>query len=217
LKHENVVFERAAAHYAEWYETPQGRRADLLEKASLRRLLRESFPRARSILAVGCGTGHFTCWLRGVGLAAVGLDLSPAMLVQAQSLDGIPLVQGDSCRLPFPGGAFDLVAFVTTLEFLELPREALSEALRVTRHGVLLGVLNRWSLLGLERRLIGLLRPMVYDATHFYGVGELRRLLRSVAGREACIAWHTTLFPLGWPWPQSALPWGGFIAIALHA
>ena len=212
---------QVAAHYEAWYEAPEGRRADALEKASLRRLL-EGFAGARGhstserVLEVGSGTGHFTRWLAQQGLAAVGLDLSAAMLAQAQALDGVSLVQGDACRLPFADDTFDLIALITTLEFLERPREALAEALRVSRQGLILGVLNRWSLLGLRRWLAGLLRPTVYDAAHLYSVGELERLVRSVAGQEATITWHTTLFPRGWPRPRSALPWGGFIGMALH-
>jgi ubiquinone/menaquinone biosynthesis C-methylase UbiE len=204
--------EDIAAHYEAWYESPEGWRADALEKASLCRLL-ESFPGAQSVLEVGSGTGHFARWFGQQGLAAAGLDLSAAMLTQARALAGTPLVRGDACRLPFADGSFDLVAFVTTLEFLERPREALVEALRVARQGLLLGVLNRQSLLGLRRRLAGLLRPTVYDAAHFYSVGELGRLLRSVASEETTITWHTTLFPRGWPWPRSALPWGGYIGM----
>jgi len=212
---EKAVFDQQVAlRYEAWYETPEGRRADALEKASLRRVL-ESFPEARSILEVGCGTGHFTRWLSEQGLAAAGLDLSAEMLGEAQVLDGVLLVRGDAHRLPFADGAFDLVAFVTALEFLDGPQEALAEALRVSRQGLLLGVLNRWSLLGLKRRLSKLLGPTVYDPAHFYGVGEMKRLLRSVAGPKAQTVWHTTLFPCEWPWSQSALRWGGFIAMAL--
>ena len=207
--------EHIAAHYEAWYESPEGRRADALERASLHRLL-ESFPGAQNVLEVGSGTGHFARWLDQQGPAAVGLDLSAAMLAQARALGGTPLVQGDACRLPFADGTFDLVAFITTLEFLDRPREALTEALRVARQGLLLGVLNRRSLLGLRRRLSGLLRSTVYDAAHFYSVGELRRLLQSVACEGMNIAWHTTLFPRGWPWPRSALPWGGFIAMVME-
>jgi ubiquinone/menaquinone biosynthesis C-methylase UbiE len=219
--HRMAFDDQIAAHYEAWYEAPEGRRADALEKASLRRLL-EGFAGARghsmseSVLEVGSGTGHFTRWLAQQELTAVGLDLSVAMLARAQALDGIPLVRGDACRLPFADGTFDLVAFITTLEFLERPREVLAEALRVTRQGLILGVLNRSSVLGLRRRLAGLLRPSVYDAAHFYRVGELERLLRSVAGQEAIIEWHTTLLPRGWPRPRSAVPWGGFIGIALR-
>jgi len=205
-----------AARYESWYGTPEGRRADELEKAVLGWLL-QGFSRPDSVLEIGCGTAHFTRWLSERGLAAVGLDLSAAMLVEAQVLDGVPLVRGDALRLPFADGVFGLAVLVTTLEFLERPREALAEALRVARCGVLMGVLGRWSLLGLRRRLAALFRPTVYDAARFYGVGELKRLLRSVAGGKARIAWYTTLFPRGWPWLQARLPWGGFIGMALIA
>ena len=207
-----IFDESVAAHYEAWYETPEGRRADELEKAVLSWLLR-GFSGSESVLEIGCGTGHFTRWLSDQGLMATGLDLSAAMLAEARALDGVLLVQGDARRLPFADGAFDLTAFVTTLEFLERPREALAEALRVARHGVVLGVLNRWSVIGLQRRLAGLFRRTVYDGARFYGVGELRQLLRSVAGGKARVVWRTTLFPRGWPWQRIRLPWGGFIGM----
>jgi len=212
---ENVTFdERVAAHYEAWYETVEGRRADELEKAVLGWLL-QSLPGSGSVLEIGCGTGHFSRWLDDQGLVAVGLDLSPVMLAEAQALGGVPLVQSDARRLPFADGAFDLTALITTLEFLEQPQEALVEALRVARRGLILGVLNRWSVLGLQRRLEGFFRPTVYNSAHFYGVGELKRLLWSVAGGKAHIVWRTTLFPRWWPWSQASLPWGGFIGVAL--
>lgn len=206
--------ESVAARYEAWYETPEGRRADQLEKGLLYWLL-QTLPGATSLLEVGCGTGHFSRWLGGRGLRVVGLDRSAPMLAQARALDGIPLVRGDAHCLPFADGAFDVVMFVTALEFLERPEEALREALRVARRGLVLGVLNRWSLLGLRRRLVGLRRRTVYDAARFYGVGELKRLLRSVAGENARIVWRTTLFPRGCPWSRAPLPWGGFIGVAM--
>jgi len=224
----NMAFdERVAAHYETWYETPEGRRADELEKAVLGRLL-QRFSGSGSVLEIGCGTGHFSRWLDDQGLITIGLDLSSAMLAEARALDGVPLVQSDARRLPFADGTLDLVAFITTLEFLKRPREALTEALRVAQRGVVLGVLNRWSALGLQRRLAGLLHPTIYDAAHFYGVGELKRLLRSVTGGKGHIVWHTTLFPRWmqrtlrtlpmrpqWPWSSVNLPWRGFIGMAL--
>jgi SAM-dependent methyltransferase len=238
VRSENGAFdEHVAAHYEAWYETPEGRRADQLEKTALGRLL-QRFPGSVSVLEIGCGTGHFTRWLDDQGLMTVGLDLSWAMLTEAQGLDSVPVVQSDAGQLPFADGAFDLAAFITTLEFLERPREALAEALRVARCGVVLGVLNRWSALGLQRRLAGLLHPTIYEAAHFYGVAELKRLLWSVTGGTGHIVWHTTLFPYQtrsqrprthgqrprtqeqgpqWPWSPASLPWGGFIAMTLDA
>ena len=209
-----IFGERVASHYEAWYGTAQRQRADASEKDALAHLLGR-FPRAANVLEVGCGTGHFTRWLNERGLAAVGLDLSAAMLARAQGSDGGPLVRGDARRLPFAGGAFDLVAFITTLEFLEQPQDALAEALRVARQGLLLGVLNRWSALGIWRRLVGLWHPTVYQAARFFSVAELKQLLWSVAGEEAPVSWRTALFPRGWPRAVARGRWGGFIGMAL--
>ena len=202
-----------AATYESWYDTPSGSRADALEKATLWRLLRHSCD-VHSVLEVGAGTGHFSRWLAAEGLVAVGLDLSPSMLTVAQGLDGVGLVQADAMRLPFGRGAFDVVAFITTLEFLPEPTHALREALRVARRGLLLGVLNRHSLLAVERRLTGLRRPSVYRGAHFYSVGELKRLLQSLVGPQARVVWDTTLLPRFCP-SGHRFPWGGFIGMAL--
>lgn len=214
--------EEVAAHYEAWYETEEGRRADALEKTSLQRLL-DRVPGARSVLEVGCGTGHFTRWIEEQGLSAVGLDLSTAMLLEAETGNQVPYVQADAHHLPFADNTFDLTAFVTTLEFLEAPQQALAEAIRVASRGLLLGVLNRWSVLALRRRLAGLFRPTVYKEAHFYSVGELRQLLHAATaearndgdGEGWRIIWHTTLFPRWMPWERAEVPWGRFIAMAL--
>jgi len=213
-KQDTPFGERVAAHYEAWYKTPNGQQTDKLEKALLGRLL-QVFSQVDNVLEIGCGTGHFTRWLSDDGLSAVGVDLSAAMLAEARALDGVHLVRGDARRLPFADGMFDLTVLITTLEFVGQPREALVEALRVCRRGVVLGVLNRWSVLALQRRLAGLFRKTVYDAAHFYSVGELKRLLRSITGRKAHIVWRTTLFPHRWPWSQNRLPWGGFIGMVM--
>jgi SAM-dependent methyltransferase len=102
-----VFGEKTATHYEAWYETPQGRQADQQEKQLLRWLM-GLFPGVRTVLEIGCGTGHFTRWLRDEGFQAVGLDISAPMLAQAQALDSPPLVRGDVHRLPFADGAVDL-------------------------------------------------------------------------------------------------------------
>jgi len=61
-----VFGEEIAAHYEAWYETPQGQQADQQEKSLLRRLM-EVFPGVRTVLEIGCGTGHFIRWPRIAG------------------------------------------------------------------------------------------------------------------------------------------------------
>ncbi|HID87600.1 MAG TPA: class I SAM-dependent methyltransferase, partial [Anaerolineae bacterium] len=103
--------EQIARRYEAWYEAGEGRRADALEKALLLKMV-QGFPGARDLLEVGCGTGHFTRWFARLGLRAVGLDLSPAMLAEARGRDGIPLILGDAACLPFADGSFELVALI---------------------------------------------------------------------------------------------------------
>jgi ubiquinone/menaquinone biosynthesis C-methylase UbiE len=195
--------------YEAWYETT-GRRADYLEKALLNWLL-AIFPQARTILEVGCGTGHFTRWFNEQGLQAVGLDISPLMLAEAIRLGSSLCLQGNALNLRFPSEAFDLVALITTLEFISDPGRPLTEALRVTRGGLILGGLNRQSRLGRQLRAAG---GPVWEAANFFTPGEIVQLVeQAAAGQEVKMVWQTTLWPM---WPGALpLPWGGFIGVAV--
>jgi ubiquinone/menaquinone biosynthesis C-methylase UbiE len=198
------------AGYEAWYETA-GRRADRLEMALLEYLLAD-FPQAWSVLEVGCGTGHFTRWFWEQGLRAVGLDMSTAMLAEAIRLDSPPCVLGNALTLPFATGAFDLSVLITTLEFMADPAQALVEAMRVARCGLILGVLNRQSLLAWRLKRSG---KSLWQMAHFFTPAELAHLVqRAAAGKPVQITWRTTLWPL---WPGALpLPWGGFIGMAVQ-
>jgi len=195
--------------YEAWYETT-GHRSDYLEKALLSWLL-AIFPQARLILEVGCGTGHFTRWFNEQGLQAVGLDISPFMLAEAIRLGSSRCLQGNALGLPFPSEAFDLVALITTLEFISDPGRTLTEALRVTRGGLLLGGLNRQSWLGRQLKSAG---GPVWEAANFFTPEEVVQLVEhAAAGRQVKVVWRTTLWPV---WPGALpLPWGGFIGVAV--
>lgn len=205
-----------AQRYEQWYEIGEGRRADLLEKKLLRQLL-DVFSSVQSLLEIGCGTGHFTRYFATLLPSVVGLDISPAMLKEARSRDAdkeIPYLMGDALRLPFSDASFDVVAFITTLEFIDEPQQALREAGRVARRGLLLGVLNAHSLMGIARRLEGMKKTTVYNQAHFYSVGELSKLVRkSFSDRRNKLFWRTTLFPKLAVIKESALPFGGFIGM----
>jgi SAM-dependent methyltransferase len=194
--------------YEQWYAS-RGRRADRLEKQLLAGLSAD-IPNAASVLEVGCGTGHFTRWLAEMGFRAVGLDLSRVMLSEAERYCGPRYVVGDAAALPFGGGSFDVVALITTLEFLADQREALKEAVRVARTGLLLGVLNRRSLLARKRRASA---RAPWDDARCLSVTELKRLVRDCAGtRLKRLRWRTTLWPV--PGLETfRLPWGGFIGM----
>jgi ubiquinone/menaquinone biosynthesis C-methylase UbiE len=198
------------AGYERWYSTV-GRRADRLEKRLLRMLLGR-FPDAHEVLEVGCGTGHFTRWMTSRGLRAIGVDISAAMLAEARRLKTGDCVRGDALGLPFKSKSFDLVVMIATLEFTPEPVEALSEAFRVARGGVILGAFNDHSRLGQQLKAKG---GVTWDSAHFFTVKELTRAVRRALGdRPAEVVWRTTLWPC---WPRALpLPWGGFIGMAVR-
>jgi SAM-dependent methyltransferase len=196
------------AGYQSWYWTT-GRRAARLERELLRWVLAR-FPGASSILEVGCGTGEFTRWFAGLGYQAVGVDVSVPMLDRARGLGSTACVGGDATALPLEDHAFDLVAFITTLEFVQTPVAALAEAVRVARRGLVLGVINRCSALGQRYQRSG---SPVWEAARLPSPAELRVAVLAAAGPGARVTYRTTLWPA---WRRSLpLPWGGFIGMGV--
>ncbi len=198
-----------AAGYEAWYET-EGRVADEAERCLLGYWL-AGWPQARTVLDIGTGTGHFARWLASAGYRVVGIDSSAAMLAEAARRGGVWLVRADAGALPFISSAFDVAMLVTTLEFLPRPVPALQEAARVTRLGIVLGVLNRWHPLAWKRKRSG---QTLWQAAHFYSPFELKRLVRRALGARASrIEWRTTLLVGVSPCRPCRLPLGAFIGM----
>jgi len=210
------IFERAAGSYEDWYNDPRGWRADRAERELLDWLF-ASFPGARSLLEIGCGTGHFSEWLAERSIRVVGLERAPAMLAEMRrNLPGIPAVLGDAHRLPFRDGVSDLVLFVTTLEFLDDPDRALAEAIRVARHGIILVVLNRWSVGGLSRRWGSQANKPLLGRARDYSLASLRAAVARAAGqRWKGIRWSSTLFPACMWNLRGSVPLGDVIGMAV--
>ena len=211
------IFEREAGGYEAWYSTASGQRADQAERNLLTWLLAHFSP-ARSVLEIGCGTGHFAGYLAGKGLRLVGLDRAPAMLAESRRRHpGIPAVLGNAYHLPFSDGSLDLVVFVVTLEFLKDPETALAEATRVAREGLVVIALNRWSLGGWHRRRANYRgRHALLSQARDETLISLRAMAMKAAGdrlREAC--WASTLFPDGLWRVRAPIPLGDVIGVAV--
>ncbi len=157
-------------------------------------------PGAR-LLDVGCGTGYFSRRFQAVGLTVTGIDPDPAMLAfAARQGGGIDYLEGDARALPFPDGAFDYVAAIASLCFVADPARALRELWRVSRRGVVLGLLNRASLLYYRKHGRG-----AYAGAHWDRPAEVRAWIAALPGVHAA-ATRTAIF----------LPGGGATARAVE-
>lgn len=199
---------KIASKYDSWYHT-SGKKAANQEKSLLSSFLRE-FGELETILDLGCGTGYFTNWYRTLKFNAAGLDSSIEMLKAARLIYGLNCCQGDAAWLPFDDHSFDLVCMITVLEFAKNPIDILKETLRMTRKGLIIGAVNRHSLLGIRRRCKG---GPIWGSARLYSVGELSRLLYQVIDRPARVHYKTTLWPLFKG--SIKLPWGGFIGLCI--
>lgn len=186
-----------AQHYNDWFQSEPGRSVLAIEKELLSRVW--SPPSPQSILEVGCGTGLFLEWFAGKGHQVTGLEPSQFMLSAARSrLPGrIRLDRGYAEHLPYDDNSFDTVALITTLEFVDNPSMALREALRVAKCHVLLGVLNRYSLIAIQRYIERFWKKSVYRYAQFFSVFELQNMTAKNLTGRAPLRWRTALsFPL---------------------
>jgi SAM-dependent methyltransferase len=206
-----------AATYDAWYETPRGRWIGETEFALLWRLL-DGKP-GDSMLDVGCGTGWFTRRFAAEGLITTGLDPNPEWLDFARTHGGPEqYVEGNALALPFADASFDLVVSVTALCFVEDWPRALSEIARVARRCFVLGLLNRHSLLYLQKGRHG--GAGAYQGAHWHTRSEVLEAMAKLPVVNAQA--RTAVFlPSGSGLARTtesllpqAVPFGGFLAVA---
>ena len=201
--------------YDAWYCTARGHWIGDTEFRLVYALL-EPEPGAR-ILDIGCGTGYFTRRLAGKGHDVIGIDPDPLMVASANTRRAGTenYLLGDGRRLPFADGEFDYCISIAALCFIPEERVALREIARVSRRGVALGLLNRWSLLYLQKGRGG--GRGAYGGARWHTPAQVRTLLTQLpmSDRRVCTAIY---LPSGGTLARyfekalPRLPFGGFIA-----
>ena len=129
------------AAYEDWYHTPRGAWIGDTEFRLLMKMLKPV--QGGTLLDIGCGSGYFSRRFANKGLAVIGIDPDNTMLAYAQSLNrDICYIQGNALSMPFADNSVDYCAAVTSLCFVENPKQGIHEMLRVSRRGTIIGLLN---------------------------------------------------------------------------
>src|SRR5262249_33612688 len=136
-------FQRDAARYAAYLQSPEGRLRLDLAFANLQEFLPvQEANHSLCALDLGCGTGAAAVRLARLGFHVTLLDSSPAMLEIAQRAaldagvtDKVALKRGDAVQLAglFHSGSFDLILCHNLLEYVDDPGAVLCGAARVMR------------------------------------------------------------------------------------
>ncbi|MGE5242571.1 MAG: class I SAM-dependent methyltransferase [Bacteroidota bacterium] len=203
--------------YEAWYQSARGSWIAACEFGLMMRLLAP--PAGSTLLDVGCGTGHFSRRFAAAGLRVTGLDPDAAMLEHACRLDGgVDYLRGTATALPLPDGAYNCVTAVTSLCFIADAPGALREMWRVARRAVLLGLLNRHSLLYRQNRGRGAYRGARWDTP-----AEARRWARQLEPAPRVTIRSAIFLPGGDAFARAAeavlpgvLSWGAFLAVVLR-
>jgi SAM-dependent methyltransferase len=179
-----------AKAYEEWFIKPRNIFAADLERRLMIDMLKPV--KAETVLDIGCGTGASLLPLLEMGLQATGIEPSPYMLDIAKNKfgDRVDFHRGLAEDLPFEDNSFNYACLVTTLEFVDDHCKALEEACRVAKDKIFLGVLNRYAIKGIQRRVKGVFIKSIYNHANFFSIWELKKNVRSLLG-DPPITWRT--------------------------
>ena len=217
-----IFDEEMTRSYDDWLQTPVGGYIDGKERELILALTMPK--KGERLLDVGCGTGEHLLLFRERGCDVTGIEPSPFMLEIARQKLGnrADFHLGKAEDLPFSDNEFDIVTLITTLEFADDPEKAITEAIRVSRDRVFLGVLNKCSLIGAQRRL-KLFGPSVYHSARFFHIVELTAMVRNQL-HGVRIQWGSVIFlPYGWykfagvmeeSLPVMKNPFGAFVGLS---
>jgi SAM-dependent methyltransferase len=176
--------------YQQWFYNRRNRLAAELESRLMIDLLKPNS--GELMLDIGCGIGSILPPLLDAGLNVTGIDPSPYMLdiIYAQFSDRIKLYRGYAEDLPFDDNSFNHACFFSSLEFVDNPKKAIGEACRVAKDKVFIGVLNRYAIKGIQRRVQGIFTHTIFNKAEFFSVWQIKRMVRDLMG-PVPITWRT--------------------------
>lgn len=209
------LFDRLAGDYDAWFDRSPGAEIFAQEVAALRRVADYATGRW---LEVGVGTGRFAAAL---GIPE-GVDPSLSMLALARTRQ-IHTIEASGESLPLNDLSIDGVLLVTTICFVDRPREVFEEARRVLRPSgtLVVGLVpadSPWGRVYAEKAKEG---HRFYRVAAFYSIPEVVKMA-GAAGFEP-VAFASCLgTPPDRPVPDAPprdgiIPSWGFVAMSFRA
>jgi ubiquinone/menaquinone biosynthesis C-methylase UbiE len=182
-------FDNVADHYDRWYETQRGTIYDRFEKKAIDKLLKDH-TEGKTLLEVGCGTGHWSKFFSTKGYETTGVDISERMVTIAKNKNiahrSFHVMDGH--RMSFADNSFDIAAAITTLEFATAPDTMIAEMARCVRKPggeLLFGVLNALSEYNQARKNE---MGSLYASANLFSPEKLKRLLEPLGQVQMIIA-----------------------------
>ncbi len=168
------VFDRHTAEYEDWFVRNRGVYISEIE------LLKTFIPAGLRGVEIGIGTGLFA---QPLGIS-FGLEPSESMARVAESRR-LTVALGFAENMPLPDAAYDFALMVTTICFLDDPKTALKETLRILKPGgfILIGFVPAESALG-RRYLQKKDQSLFYGPARFFSTTEVLELLRDSGFRN---------------------------------
>ena len=206
------------ADYEAWYHTKRGQWIGDTEFSLILRLMQ---PKAEeSLLDVGSGTGYFSRRFAEQGLQVTGIDPDHAAIDYAMKHGcDVDYINASALLLPFANKSVDYCAAITSLCFINEPDKALDEMWRVSHKGIIVGLLNRNSLLYYKKAGKGAYHDARWDTR--------QQVLQWCYALQPCpgqvIAGSAVFFPdadLLARWSEKLLStnlkWGSFLGVYLE-
>ena len=214
-----------ACAYARWFAEPANRPATEMGIRLMCELIKPH--KGTSMLNIGCGTGHELLPVLEMGIEVTNLDPSPYMIdIASETLNArSDFHRGFAESLPFGDNAFNYVAIISTLEFVNDPVKAIEEACRVAKDRVYLGIFNKQAIKDVQRSMKSFYSANVCKKAHLFSIWEIKRTIRLILG-DVPVEWKSILrFPATTGNKKSRsiekmlfmdhFPFGAFVGIAI--
>jgi len=170
-------FGHIAEEYDSWYDTEVGKKIDEIEKRLFERYLKKT--NAKHIVELGAGTGHWTSFMANKGCCITAVDISEKMISKAlgKNIPNAVFMQGDITNLPFPDNSVEVVAAITSIEFVPDRKKAIEEINRILKPDgyFIIGTLNKKGSFSALRK-----DSPVFEGANFYTYKSLVEELMTI-------------------------------------